>query len=307
MSVAVTIPAAAAAVAPSGHTSSRVSAELAPFAMAPVAVVRDATLSVQARFLYVVLDARQGQSGSVRVRISTLCQDTGASSASVRRWLDELRDAGLVATQATGRSLAIYVSNASRQSARVLTRERTREHRECSPVSALQRHNKRDTSSSPAEQPPAPPPAPPGARDGGDLPQEQPAPGAPDRDYLAAIESSTSHRLRPTTAVRSHLAAIRRAAVSPAETAALASAYLAMHGSTIRNPASWLASFALDAIANGQRPQQLELTYAPPSYRELTLDAMECEHGEPRGERYCALCRHRKSSSNDHAWLESAR
>lgn len=85
------------------------------FAMPPVAVMRDATLSLQARMLYVLLDARQGQSGSVRVRIATLCQDTGASDKSVRRWLDELRDAGLVATQATGRSLAIYVSNQCRE------------------------------------------------------------------------------------------------------------------------------------------------------------------------------------------------
>lgn len=286
MSVSTTVTLSAADALPLPSDDRPVSRR-APFAMTPVAVLRDNTLSRDARLLFAILDARQGQSGSARVRIATLCQDTGASDKSVRRWLDELRSAGLVATQQTGRSMAIYVSNASR-TGRTVTRDRA----DRSPVTALQRHKNRDTSSSPDDRPPAPPPAPPDIDDGPH--QEQPgerSPGASDRDYLDEIVTATGHRLRPTTAVRQHLAAIRRSGTTPAETGAITAAYLAAHGSTVRHPASWLSAFVLDAIAHGQRPEQLAMqTYAPPSYMSQ-LAAEPCEHGEPRGAACCALCR----------------
>lgn len=288
MSVPVRVPAAAAAVAAIVQPAARVSSHPAPFAVVPSAVLRDASLSLQARALYAILDDRQGPSGSVRVRIATLCQDTGASSASVRRWLDELRAAGLVATQQTGRSMAFYVSNPSRRPDRVLTHEQS----ECSPMSALQRSTSLETTSSPDDRPQAPPPAQPDLDDGPhqEQPAEQPT-GASDRAYLDAIETATGHRLRPTTAVRRHLAAIRRAGTTPAETAAISSAYLAAHGSTVRHPASWLSAFVLDAIAHGQRPEQLTFTTAAPSSYMSQLAAEPCEHGEPRGSACCALCR----------------
>lgn len=286
MSVVVRVPAAAAAVASIVQPAARVSSHPAPFAVVPSAVLRDASLSLQARALYAILDDRQGASGSVRVRIATLCQDTGASDKSVRRWLDELRAAGLVATQQTGRSMAVYVSNASRTGRTVI-----RDRADRSPVTGLQRSNSLVPTSSPDDRPQAPPPAQPDLDDGPhqEQPAEQPT-GASDRAYLDAIETATGHRLRPTTAVRQHLAAIRRAGTTPAETAAISAAYLAAHGSTVRHPASWLSAFVLDAVAHGQRPEQLTFTTAAPSYMSQ-LAAEPCEHGEPRGSACCALCR----------------
>ena len=279
MSVAVRVPAAAAAVASIVQPGARVSSHPAPFAVVPSAVLRDASLSLQARALYAILDDRQGASGSVRVRIATLCQDTGASDKSVRRWLDELRAAGLVATQQTGRSMAVYVSNASRTGRTVI-----RDRADRSPVTGLQRSNSLVPTSSPDDRPQVQLPAQIDTSDDEQIEHR-------DIQYLAAIESSTGHRLRPTTAVRRHLAAIRRAGTTPAETGAISAAYLAAHGSSVRHPASWLAAFVLDAIAHGQRPQQLTLTFTPPSYMSQ-LAAEPCEHGEPRGAAYCALCRH---------------
>jgi len=278
-------------------------AAAAPFGMPPRHVLRDASLSMQARTLYCILDDRQGASGSLRVRIETLCEDTGASSASVRRWLDELRAAGLLATQQTGRSLAIHVSNPSRRPRRVLTGE----HSECSPVSALQRKNSQERTTPPDCQPTDRPPARPRPRGDGQTGTQNPGqtdhqtgtqnPGQtdqrtdPDREYLAAIEDATGHPLRPTTAVRAHLAAIRRSGTTPADTAALAAAYLAANGATVRQPSAWLAAFALPAIAEGNRPEQPHTTYAPPTYMSQ-LATEPCDHGDPRGPAYCALCRH---------------
>lgn len=271
------------------------------FAMPPVSVLSDGRLSRDARLLYAVLDGRQGQAASVRVRISTLATDLGASGASVRRWMDELRAVGLLVTRQTGRSSILAVVNVSRMAsaARVLRDEQadprvlTSDRSECSPVSDLQIH-KRDIqiSTSPPPDPTVPSPAPTNADD-----------DQSDQAYLAAIEASTGHRLRPHQAISRHLAAIRRSGTTPADVAAIAAAYLAMHGGRVRNPAAWLASFVLESIAKGQGAEQLALWQQQQEQQETSadtwtvaryadLDASEpCEHGEPRGARGCALCR----------------
>lgn len=270
------------------------------FAMPPVSVLSDGRLSRDARLLYAVLDGRQGRAASVRVRISTLATDLGASDKSIRRWMDELRAIGLLVTRQTGRSSITTVINVSRMAsaARSATGDRseprsvTADRSDRSLVTDPQIHNREiQTSSSQPPDPTPPPPASLGADD-----------DRSDQAYLAAIEASTGHRLRPHQAISKHLAAIRRSGTTPADTAAVAAAYLAMHGGRVRKPAAWLASFVLEAIATGQGAEQLALwreqetsaakwmTPLPPPYADL--DASEpCEHGEPRGARGCALCR----------------
>lgn len=251
------------------------------FSIAPSQVIRDATLSRDARLLYVLLDGRQGAAGRVRVLISTLAADLGASDKSVRRWLAELRDAGLIVTVSTGRSLLVRVANGSRLST-VEPRSVSRGRSDRSPATGQQSTNAREATS-PDEQEPAPPPAPLAAGDD----------GSRDQDYLAAIEHATGHRLRPTTPVREHLAAMRRQEITPAAAAALAGAYLAAQDGRIRKPAAWLAGFVLAAVAAGDRPAEQPATPLPPSIAELEhLAASTCHHGTPGGAGRCALCRH---------------
>lgn len=289
------------------------------FAMTPAQVLMDGRLSRDARLLYAVLDLRQGQAASVRVRIATLATDLGASDKSVRRWMDELRAVGMVTTRQTGRSLILAVINVSRMAsaARSVAGDRngvsnavthaeqiavtgdrseprsvTADQPDRSLVTALQIHNSQiQTSSSAPADPTPPPPAPPGADD-----------DRSDQGYLAAIESATGHRLRAHHGIAQHLRAIRRSGITPADTAAIAAAYLAMHGGRVRKPAAWLATFVLESIAKGEGAEQLALwqereismaqwvTPLPPRIADLAVSE-PCEHGEPRGRRGCALCR----------------
>lgn len=248
------------------------------YAIVPSAVLRDPSLSRDARLLYAVLDGRAGTKGSVRVLLDTLAADLAASPASVRRYLAELKSAGLITTKVTGRSLAITVANGSR-SVDKRPRSLTRDRSECSPVSALQSNNKREVTTSRAESEKPVPTIPATAGDDGGT-----------RTYLAAVESATGHRLRPTTAVREHLASIRQQGVTPADLGTLTAAYLAAHGSNVESPAGWLAGFVLPAIADGQRPERRPASSSPTMYADVPTDR-PCDHGEPRGESYCALCR----------------
>lgn len=260
------------------------------YAKPPSAVLRDASLSRDARLLYVLLDDRAGSRGSVRVRIETLAADLDAGDKSVRRWLAELRAAGLVTTKSTGRSLSVTVANAARLVDK-RTRTVTSDRSERSPVTALQSSKSGESSS--AREPVELVPSTPTDDDGHDQDHR----GGP---YLAAIREATGHRLRPTTAVREHLAVIRRQNLEPADVGTLCAAYLHAHGSTVRSPGAWLADFVLAAIADGDRPAPT--ASAPTMYGDVPMTD-PCGHGEPRGDRYCALCRAERTISSPGAWM----
>lgn len=248
------------------------------YAIVPSVVLRDPDLTRDARLLFAILDGRQGAAGSVRVLLATLAADLDASERSVRRWLDELRDAGLVATTVTGRSLLVRVGNAARRST-AAPRPDTRGRRDRTPVAALQSIKSGGLSTSPAPT----------------IQEHQGARSAPDDGrsagtYLAAIETATGHRLRATTAVREHLAAIHRQGLTPDQTATLVSAYLATRAGRLTNPTGFIASIVLADLANGTRPRQEPQRPTPPPFRDLE-SADPCAHGEPAGPSRCALCR----------------
>lgn len=244
-----------------------------PFAMTPMSVITDPRISRDALALYALLDGRQGGHASVRVKVPTLAADLRASDKSVRRWLDELRSAGHLHSQQTGRSLKLTVVNPSRQApSRPVTGDRTEprsvtsDRSDRSRVTDLQIHKReiQTTASAQTEPTHQPPATPAGAAE-------------TDTAYLAAIKAATGVALSPTGKVRQHLAAIRRSGITAADTAAIAAAYLAMHGEQVQSPARWLAGFVLDAIGRGERPQQLPLftsrseassTAQPPRYAD---------------------------------------
>ena len=74
------------------------------WAQVPHSVARDSTLSPQARLLWVILEGRQGQHTHARVSLKVLAADMGASKSSVKRWLIELTQAGLLTIKHTGRT-----------------------------------------------------------------------------------------------------------------------------------------------------------------------------------------------------------
>jgi len=74
------------------------------WAQVPHSVARDSTLSPPARLLWVILEGRQGQHTHARVSLKVLAADMGASKSSVKRWLIELTQAGLLTIKHTGRT-----------------------------------------------------------------------------------------------------------------------------------------------------------------------------------------------------------
>jgi hypothetical protein len=74
------------------------------WAKVPHSVARDSTLTMQARLLWVILEGRQGQHTHARVSLKVLAADMGASKSSVKRWLIELTQAGLLTIKHTGRT-----------------------------------------------------------------------------------------------------------------------------------------------------------------------------------------------------------
>ena len=89
-------------------------AKQSPHCRPPVEVVLDATLSLQARMLYVILDARAGARGYVHVRQDTLAGDLGCSVRQVQRAMKELRERGLVEVQQTKAVARLTVVNEAR-------------------------------------------------------------------------------------------------------------------------------------------------------------------------------------------------
>lgn len=264
-------------VAPATHDR----ATIPGYSIAPSEVTRDRSLSRDARLLFVILDGRQGSSASTRVRLDTLAADLDASERSVRRWLDELRTAGLVQTQQTGRSLVFTVRNLSR---RTVTPDRPRStrpdtgvHSDRTQVAAPLSNNPREVINNNTQRT-EPLPAPSAAR-------------VVD-EYLKAITDATGVRIRPTREVLADLADIEAQGLEPDALAVLVAAYTATQRN-LRNPAGFIR-WTLTDLAAGNRPEQMSLPIhptPPPTYAEQ-MSGEPCEHGDPRGESRCALCRH---------------
>lgn len=116
----------------------------APFAMPPHEVMRDPTLSVDAKVIWTLLDGHAGENYSTRVRQQTLAQEMGLGPSSLRRVkraVAELVERGLLLVERTGRSNVYQVLNPSRMTHPERLRQRL-EHAE--------KQQKRQTVSNPA-------------------------------------------------------------------------------------------------------------------------------------------------------------
>lgn len=232
------------------------------YAVAPHTVARRADLSRDARLLFVVLDGRQGSAPSVRVRLETLAADLAATTRSVRRWLDELRDVGLVRTQVTGRSLLIRVTNQERRPDSRVRSDRSREdsrvRSDGTQASALQSKNVRDESNNNRAT--------------------EVAPDAGADRYLTAIARATDTRIRANAGIAKDLADIERQGLDPDQVTTLVTAYMAMRPD-IRNRGGFIR-WCIGDLAAGGRPQQLELplstaTPIPPRFHELDISTAQ--------------------------------
>lgn len=241
-----------------------------PYAITPSRIVRDPSISPITRCLYTIIDSHLGHKATQKVSLSTLAEELGRSIATVRRSIAELEAIGLVQTFQTGRSLILKRVNNSRKNC-------TSDVSDVAPVSTRKSSNKRviTTTSEHRSQEPIP------------TPTTEPVVD----DYLSEINKATGAQIRNNKTVTAHIRAMSEQGLSPQDVAALASAYLAAHRSGVNNPAGFLVSFALPAIASGDRPETPRVQQAPPMYMD-SVAGHECEHGEPRGEHYCAICRH---------------
>lgn len=258
-----------------------------PYAMMPSVVSRNPALSPAARALYVILDSHIGAQSSMRVNVSTLAAELGRSDRQTLRLLEQLRAAGLLDTQRTGRSLIFRLVNPSRQA-------KSKPAAQYVPQLQLQPQHtpapKFDTAPQriPADQAQADQhQAQPADDTGASAGRTQPS----DAEYLQAIAAATGHTVNASPQVRQTLHSIRSQGLSSASVAQLTDAYLTMQTSPVRSPAGFLASFALPAIASGERAQPRTPAARVLTYLEQAKGQTECEHGEPRGAASCALCR----------------
>ena len=243
------------------------------YAIVPHSVARDASLSAQARLLFVIIDGHCGSKSTQKLRLATLASELGASVSTVRRYLRELEDAGLVRTYRTGRALIVGRDNPARKRA-------TGERSDASPVNTRKRSNKREltTTSRPSEN--VTPPASPVTVAAG--------------EYLKEINHATGALIQPNQTVTAHLGAIAEQGRSPAELATLVAAELAANRGHVRNPGGFIVGIILPSIAAGASLTEPEpMTYLPPSPLDLHLaEQAACHHGTPGGASKCGLCRH---------------
>lgn len=243
------------------------------FGISPTAVMLDQRLSNGATRLYAVLDARLCGRPQ-RIRIETLAADLGWSERAVKRCAAELRAAGWLAAGRTGRSNMWHLVNPVRR-ARSVPADGTK-------MALPQINRSLSTTNSRAviEEPPAPT-------------SEAPLCDEPQtiHEHLKAAQEAAQTTIRATRKVRESLARIKQQQIAPEALAALVAAYKAAHRARIENPAGWLV-WVLEDLAAGGRPETPKPTYQQqPLYLDRPLTE-PCEHGEPRGQHACALCRH---------------
>lgn len=230
------------------------------YAIVPHAVARDASLSISARMLYLLLDGRQGSSDGTRVRIETLAADMGVSVSTVKRCLRELRQAGLVESQITGRSLMLIIHNTARKRVTADPDRGTSGPSAGSPVTSLQRSNQEKNNQS------------------RNNPSTRLSPGShgrTDRDpmlvslaaanpllpaYVDAIASATGLPLKPTNDVLQKVQKIAFRGMTPAAAgeAAHGQMIVASGMRDIRNPVAFLAKTVLDALADDPHAAPVE-------------------------------------------------
>lgn len=262
------------------------------FAVIPVSVARDPSLSDAAVRLYAAIDGRLVARESLRLRQDTLAEDLGWSLAKVKRAMRELTAAGLVESSRTSRSSRLALANPVRRPVDnpVSDRSDLTPHSECS-----LRSDPADSSdltppqintplSNKEQQHAAAAPATP-------TPAAVAADELTDRvgDYLAAITAATGLEITATKAVQRSLGRIRGQGLSAADLAALVAAYLATAGDRLDSPAGFVAGHVLPGIAAGSRPEAPPAPTPTPPPLEQTLTAERCDHGEIHGS--CALCR----------------
>lgn len=243
------------------------------FGISPTAVMLDQRLSNGATRLYAVLDARLCGRPQ-RIRIETLAADLGWSRDSIERCAAELRSAGWLVTSRTGRSSSWHLVNPART------------RKAAAADTAFLRHPQinRSLSTTSSSAAIAEPPAPTSEAPLCDEPQTI-------HEHLKAAQEAAQTSIRATRKVRESLARIKQQQISPEALAALVAAYKAAHRARIENPAGWLV-WVLEDLAAGGRPETPKPTYQQqPLYLDRPLTE-PCEHGEPRGQHACALCRH---------------
>jgi AraC-like DNA-binding protein len=245
------------------------------YAIAPNTVMRDASLSTDARLLYVLVDSRLGKKRTQKIRLATLAADLGKSERTVRRIITELEQAGLIRTHRTGMALIFGRDNPSR-------RRDTRVHSDRTPVSTPKRSKSLELSTTAGQvsNPETPP----------QIHCDSAA------EYLTEIRKATRVRLTDNATVRTHIAEIAGRGTSPIEAATMTAAYLAAHREKVHNPGGFIVTCILPAIAAGELAEQTPAVNRPLTYLERVA-AEPCRHGDPLGEQGCALCRHAKQGA----------
>jgi hypothetical protein len=265
------------------HNDVLVTPPLTPFAVVPVAVIREQQISDAAFRLYAALDGRITQTKSLRLRQDTLAADLGWSVSKVKRCMGELVAAGLVGSLRTSRSSRINVLNPVRRTVDNLPADR----------SDLSEQEARSVNSDPADRSDLTPPYINNSliNNNNIAAGQTPTPTAtgfstenPIGGYLEAI-AEAGVQLSATKTIQRFLGKIKVQGVTPAELTELVRCYLAT-GVNIADPVPYVAGYVLAELAAGRRPPKSAPKQMSPT--ELA-NARRCDHGAITGQ--CALCR----------------
>jgi len=214
--------------------------------MAPQSVIEDATLSVNARLLFIILDARAGSRRVVSVRVEVLAVALGKSAATTKRALEELEARGLLQRSRTLGTSRTVVHNPARAPR---GRRLTSAPAYGSPMS--RRSSKNDLSKKQQQQP--------AASEGSAIEA---------RELLGRIIEATGTPIKPTAVL---MRTLREAVASGRadDMPIMATAWLATVAGNVGNPAGYLAGYILPALAEGRRgPQNSKSERAPREPRQ---------------------------------------
>jgi hypothetical protein len=258
---------------------------ITPFAVIPVAVIREQGISDAAFRLYAALDGRITETKSLRLRQDTLAADLGWSVSKVKRGMGELVAAGLVGSLRTSRSSRLNVLNPVRRTVDNLPGDR----------SDLSQQDTRSVNSDPADRSDLTPPQINNSliNNNNIVAGQIPTPTAtgfseenPIGGYLEAI-AEAGVTLSATKTIQRLFGKIKTQGVTPAELTELVRRYLAA-GINVANPTPYVAGYVLSELAAGRRPEAPKSAPNQMTPTELA-NASRCDHGAVAGQ--CALCR----------------
>lgn len=225
------------------------------YSIVPHDVARDPSLSPIARLLYVLIDGHVGNKDGFQIKQETLAKELGVSVRTVRRYLKELEQAGWIHTRHTWRTALTRVENPAREAPKrtpVSAPKRT-------PVSASYRSNLERNKTTTARP---------------TIKTEHTVQSAPVvAEYLQMIKERTGVTIGLNSTVHKHITAIAGQGITPETSALEIDAYLSTHKATITNPAGFIVSVILPALAAGETEWNATKTPRAPAHPD------ECIHG----------------------------